>query len=92
MAGRSDKDIAKEISAILRQITSSTSFLPLLDCVCTFDVLVYTPTDIDTPGLWEESDARTIPQSAEVHLRSFTTKLHKINTSVAYKLVEFGEA
>jgi hypothetical protein len=92
VAARSDKEVAGEIGAILRQITSSTSFLPLLDCLCTFDVLVYTPNDIATPGLWEESDARVIPQSAEVHLRSFTTRLHKINTSVAYKLVDFGEA
>ena len=92
MSARSEKEVAQEIAAILRQITSSTSFLPLLDCVCTFDVLVYTPTDIDTPGQWEESDARAIPHSAEVHLRSFTTKLHRVNTAVAYKLVELTEA
>ena len=92
VAARPEKDVAMEIAAILRQITSSTSFLPLLDCLCTFDVLVYTPTDIDTPGQWEESDARAIPHSAEVHLRSFNTKLHKVNTAVAYKLVELTEA
>ena len=92
VTARSDKDVAKEVAAILRQITSSTSFLPLLDCLCTFDVLVYTPTDIDTPGQWEESDARAIDQSAEVTLRSFTTRVHKVNTSVAYRLVDFTEA
>ena len=91
-AAKSDSVIAKEIAAILRQITASTSFLPLLEGVCTFDLLVYTPTDISTPGEWEESDARSITDAAEVQLRSFSTSRHKINTSVAYKLIDFAEA
>jgi mitotic spindle assembly checkpoint protein MAD2 len=71
-AAKAESVIAKEIAAILRQITASTSFLPLLDAVCTFDLLVYT-------------------DAAEVQLRSFSTSRHKINTSVAYKLVDFAE-
>lgn len=75
----------KEISAILRQITSSVSFLPLLDQACTFDLLIYTPQSIDTPASWEESDPRYVQRSNEVKLRTFTTKIHKVETSVAYR-------
>jgi mitotic spindle assembly checkpoint protein MAD2 len=42
----SHKDVAKikqEIRDVIRQITASVTFLPLLDCLCTFDVLIYTP-------------------------------------------------
>ncbi len=41
-----EKDVAKikqEIRDVIRQITASVTFLPLLDCLCSFDVLIYTP-------------------------------------------------
>ena len=41
-----EKDVAKikqEIRDVIRQITASVTFLPFLDCLCTFDVLIYTP-------------------------------------------------
>jgi mitotic spindle assembly checkpoint protein MAD2 len=84
-SSKNEKDIMKEISAIIRQITSSVSFLPLLDQPCTFDLLVYTPNDTNVPELWEESDPKYITKSNEVRLRSFTTKIHKVETSVAYR-------
>lgn len=83
-----EKEIQKEIAAILRQITSSVSFLPLLDCPCTFDLLVYTPNEAQVPGEWEESDPKYITKSNQVRLRSFTTSIHKLETSVAYKAEE----
>lgn len=51
----------------------------------TFDLLIYTPQDLTTPAQWEESDPKYIQKSNEVKLRSFTTKIHKIETSVAYR-------
>lgn len=66
-----------EIQAIIRQITASVSFLPLLNEPCTFDLLVYTNKNIDTPKQWEESDAKLIVNSQEVSLRSFTTKVRE---------------
>lgn len=84
-SNKSEKEITKEISAIIRQITSSVSFLPLLDQPCTFDLLIYTPQDVATPAAWEESDPKYIQNSQEVKLRSFTTKIHKVETSVAYR-------
>ncbi|CEG49332.1 dna-binding horma domain-containing protein [Plasmopara halstedii] len=79
------KEIMAEIQAIIRQITASVSFLPILEEQCAFDLLVYTDKDSDVPALWEESDPRFIKDSAEVRLRSFTTKLHKVDAMVAYK-------
>merc|ERR1712196_127251 len=79
------KDITAEIQAIIRQITASVTFLPLLDEPCTFDLLVYTDADVDVPKAWEESDPRYIANSDEVKLRSFTTKVHKVDACVSYK-------
>ena len=127
---KSEKDIMREIQAIIRQITSSVSFLPLLDFPCTrfgprdeavaalpcgvvltcipsaclkfnqhflpslprnsragsFDLLVYTKADCAVPAAWEESDPKYIAKSNEVRLRSFTTKVHKVDTMVSYSV------
>lgn len=64
-----------EIQAIIRQITASVSFLPLLEEQCAFDLLVYTDKNSEVPAMWEESDPRFIKDSAEVRLRSFSTKV-----------------
>lgn len=69
------KEIMAEIQAIIRQITASVSFLPLLEEQCAFDLLVYTDKNSEVPDLWEESDPRYIKDSAEVRLRSFSTKV-----------------
>ena len=41
----STKDVSKikaEIRDVIRQITASVTFLPLLDCLCSFNILIYT--------------------------------------------------
>lgn len=48
-------------------------------------MLVYTNRDTDVPKLWEESDPKYIPNASDVRLRSFTTKVHKVDTCVTYK-------
>ena len=65
-----------------RQITASVTFLPLLDEPCTFDLLVYTDADSAVPSEWEESDPRMVANSAEVRLRSFSTRVHKVWSSL----------
>ncbi|EIE26281.1 DNA-binding protein [Coccomyxa subellipsoidea C-169] len=82
---KSESEITSEIQAIVRQITASVTFLPLLNDPCTFDLLVYTDTSSDVPFEWEESDARYITNAADVKLRSFTTKVHKVDALVSYK-------
>ncbi|KAG7379943.1 MAD2 mitotic arrest deficient-like 1 [Phytophthora pseudosyringae] len=84
-ASKPKKEIMSEIQAIIRQITASVSFLPLLEEQCAFDLLVYTDKNSEVPALWEESDPRYIKDSAEVRLRSFSTKVHKVDAMVAYK-------
>merc|ERR1719161_586289 len=69
----------KDIQAIIRQITASVTFLPLLDEPCTFDLLIYTDKETEVPLAWEESDPRYIANSDEVKLRSFTTKVHRVD-------------
>lgn len=79
------KEIHNEIQAIIRQITASVTFLPLLQEPCTFDLLVYTDNDVAAPEKWVDSDPCYILHSAEVKLRSFTTSVHKVDSMVAYK-------
>lgn len=82
---KSEKEVTAEIAAIQRQIIASVTFLPLNDEPCAFDLLVYTDDDIQVPKAWEESDPRLIVNSDEVKLRSFTTKVHKVDAAVSYK-------
>lgn len=82
---KTDKEIQAEIQAVMRQITSCVSFLPVLEDRCSFDLLVYTKNDTSVPTLWEQSDGRYIQNSEVVRLRSFSTSIHQINTAVAYK-------
>lgn len=90
-SSKSVKEIHNEIQAIIRQITASVTFLPLLQEPCTFDLLVYTDKDIDMPEKWADSDPCYILNSAEVKLRSFTTSVHKVDSMVAYKEAEEWE-
>jgi mitotic spindle assembly checkpoint protein MAD2 len=88
---KSIKEIHNEIQAIIRQITASVTFLPLLQEPCTFDLLVYTDKDVEAPEKWADSDPCYILNSAEVKLRSFTTSVHKVDSLVAYKEAEEWE-
>lgn len=82
------KEVTAEIQSILRQITASVTFLPLLNEPCCFDLLIYTSKEADVPQQWEEADPCIINDSSEVRLRSFTTKIHKVDSLVAYKTPE----
>ncbi|XP_048762679.1 mitotic spindle assembly checkpoint protein MAD2A-like [Ostrea edulis] len=82
---KSEKDIKNEICSVIRQITASVTFLPLLEGACAFDLLVYTDKDIDVPESWGEDGPQFITNSEEVRLRSFTTSIHKVDTMVAFK-------
>jgi hypothetical protein len=48
-----------EIQAIIRQITASVTFLPMLEDKCTFDLLVYTKADSEVPQQWCVPPSRT---------------------------------
>ncbi|KAJ9521585.1 mitotic spindle assembly checkpoint protein [Haematococcus lacustris] len=80
-----EKEITQEIQAIMRQISASVSFLPLLESRCTIDILVYTDSMDSVPEEWEDSDPRNISNSEMVALRGFSTKVHSVRTMVTYK-------
>ncbi|GAU16619.1 mitotic spindle checkpoint protein MAD2-like [Trifolium pratense] len=88
---KSDKEIMREIQAIMRQIASSITYLPCLDEPCVFDVLAYTDTDVAVPFTWTESDPKLIANPQMVKLHSFDTKIHKVDTLVSYKNDEWDE-
>ena len=53
---KSQKEITQEIQAIVRQITASVTFLPILNEPCSFDLLVYADKNTTVPVTWEDTD------------------------------------
>ncbi|XP_078170269.1 mitotic spindle checkpoint protein MAD2-like isoform X1 [Carex rostrata] len=92
MKEKCDKEIMREIQAIMRQIASCITYLPCLDETCVFDVLAYTDKDTTVPISWVESDAKLINNPQMVKLHSFNTKIHKVDPIVSYKNDEWEEA
>ncbi|XP_067613595.1 mitotic spindle assembly checkpoint protein MAD2A [Eurosta solidaginis] len=80
------KRIQNEIRDVMRQISATVSYLPLLDCICTFDVMIYTLQNCEIPEKWDETGAVFIQNAQAVQLRSFSTGLHKVDTVVNYKM------
>ncbi|KAM9677402.1 mitotic spindle assembly checkpoint protein MAD2A-like isoform 2-T2 [Trichechus inunguis] len=74
---KSQKAFQDEIRSVIRQITATVTFLPLLEVSCSFDLLIYTDEDLVVPEKWEESGPQFITNSEEVRLCSFTTTIHK---------------
>ncbi|KAG0273944.1 Mitotic spindle checkpoint component mad2 [Linnemannia exigua] len=83
---KTEKEIQTEIQAILRQITASVSFLPMLDEKCTWTILCQTEKDAEVPATWSDADPHLVHNAEQVKLRSFSTNLHKIDALVAYRL------
>jgi len=88
---KSIKEIRNEIRGIIRQITSSVTFLPVLEVPCSFEILVYTDKECMTPKMWQESAPKLITNSESVRLRSFDTKVHKVDAMVSYKVMDDDE-
>ncbi|XP_059469913.1 mitotic spindle assembly checkpoint protein MAD2A [Neocloeon triangulifer] len=80
------KVIQNEIRDVIRQITGCVTFLPMLDCPCSFDLQVYTDSNCDVPEGWEESAPKIIDNCQELKMRSFSTSVHTVDTAVCYKL------
>nr|XP_027200990.1 mitotic spindle assembly checkpoint protein MAD2A-like [Dermatophagoides pteronyssinus] len=80
------KAIQTQIRDLIRQITASITYLPLIDDPVSFDILFYTDKDIQLSSTdWSDSSSHIIPNAEEVQLRSFTTKVHNLKASVAFK-------
>jgi len=82
---KDEKRIKQEMSDVLRQITASIAFLPLLEARCSFDVLIHAHKDIELPSGWADSSECHIENAEQVQLRCFSTAVHTVNTKVQYK-------
>lgn len=82
------KKIQQEIRDVMLQVAATISYLPFLDCRCSFDVLVHAKTDCDVPEKWAEAEPIAIANAQNVQLKTFSTSLHKMETVVSYKLVD----
>ncbi|KAK3899838.1 DNA-binding protein [Staphylotrichum tortipilum] len=88
-AEKPEAEIQSEIAAIFRQITASVTFLPQLQGGdCTFNVLVYADASSEVPVEWGDSDAKEIVNGERVQLRGFSTKNHRVDTLVSYRLAD----
>ncbi|GAK67981.1 DNA-binding protein [Moesziomyces antarcticus] len=87
---KTDAQVRAEIAALIKQITASCTFLPVLDEPCAFQILAYTNKDTEAPADWIDSDARLIAegQAEQVRLRSFSTHVHRVDAMVAYRREE----
>ncbi|XP_044743394.1 mitotic spindle assembly checkpoint protein MAD2A [Chrysoperla carnea] len=80
------KRVQAEIRDVLKQIISTISILPLLDCLCSFDIHIYTTDDCTVPEKWGNTKGAEIQNAQRVQLRSFDTGIHKMDTYVSYKM------
>lgn len=79
------KEIRREVQNVIRQITASVTFLPLLEESCSFNLLIHAARDAQVPAQWDDSAPCFIANSEQVKLRSFSTRIHKVDTVVSYK-------
>ena len=84
LPSKSDESTRGEIQAIMRQITASVTFLPVINEPCAFDLLVYTAADCAVPDTWELSDPQLVTNATDVKLRTFSTTFHAVQSAVSY--------
>jgi len=84
-SNKTEKQINKEIQAVLRQITSTVSFLPLIENQCAFDLQAYTDNDAEVPEAWQVSDEKSVENAAELAFREISTGHHTVKSGVTYR-------
>uniref|UniRef100_A0A0G4GUQ3 HORMA domain-containing protein n=1 Tax=Chromera velia CCMP2878 TaxID=1169474 RepID=A0A0G4GUQ3_9ALVE len=81
---KSPKQIKQEIQMLIKQILSTNSFLPCLNEPLFFEIQSYVDKDSDSQG-WVETERVEIANAQEIRLRSFNTKIHKVEGAVAFQ-------
>ena len=75
----------KARNLLVNFIMISVTFLPSIEDNIKFDLLFYTKDDVEVEN-WDPNTAHIIQgDSDSVKLRSWSSKIHKINTAVTYK-------
>ncbi|KAF9044638.1 spindle assembly checkpoint protein [Hymenopellis radicata] len=86
-----EAEIQSEIRAILKQIISMVTYLPVIHEPTVFNILAYTNDSADVPaGEWNDTDPLAIEasKSQQVKMRNFSTDVHRIEAMVAYRYEE----
>ncbi|KAG6885842.1 hypothetical protein C0993_008805 [Termitomyces sp. T159_Od127] len=86
-----EAEIQSEIRAILKQIISMVTYLPVIQEPTVFNILAYTHESAEIPaGEWVDTDPLAIEasKSQQVKMRSFSTDVHRIEAMVAYRYEE----
>jgi len=78
-------EIQKGIRNVMRQITATVTFLPLLEARCAFDLRIYISKNAPVTEGWLEQTNTDIANPERVQLRSFSTSIHRVQASVTYK-------
>ncbi|KAJ8865765.1 hypothetical protein PR048_033287 [Dryococelus australis] len=87
--GKDGVDLAvvqKEIRKVLRQISSSITYLPLLDSAVAFELKAYTSHEV-VPEICRESEPDEIKNVQRVKLSKIDTGYHNVDTVVSYKAI-----
>ena len=90
-APKPESEIQSEIRAILKQIISMVTYLPVIQEPTVFNILAYTSDSAEVPaGEWVDTDPLAIEasKSQQVKMRSFSTDVHRIEAMVAYRYEE----
>lgn len=85
------EDIQKEIQLIIRQISSSITFLPEFEDPQTFKILVHTTDNFEAPKDWDDANLSTDIEGKgveSVKFDNFATGNHKVSTFVTYQTRE----
>ncbi|KAG5342159.1 Mitotic spindle assembly checkpoint protein MAD2A [Termitomyces sp. T112] len=86
-----EAEIQSEIRAILKQIISMVTYMPVIKEPTVFNILAYTHESAEVPaGEWKDTDPLAIEESKsqQVKMRSFSTDIHRIEAMVAYRYEE----
>jgi len=79
------KEIQKGIKDVVKQIVSTVTFLPAIEEPVMFDLLFYCVAGVDLEN-WDPNSSHLITgDSDSVKLRSWSSKIHTVNTAVTFK-------
>lgn len=80
------KSIQLEMDSVMRQISASVCYLPILRIICSFDVLLHTKETSEQPEKWVETNFEDIGGHMQsVPFSAISTGVHSINMAVSYE-------
>uniref|UniRef100_A0A0K0EFX9 HORMA domain-containing protein n=1 Tax=Strongyloides stercoralis TaxID=6248 RepID=A0A0K0EFX9_STRER len=81
-----EESVRSQIGVVIRQITASVSFLPLLKDRCVFDIMAFTGDSTLPNSEWEATKDRVIKNAETTAFRDCNTGIHNVKTKVHYQV------